>query len=373
MTSGTVRPWAAASSAFVGRRGRLESEGFDGEFMRRWRWQMASFRIAHGRAEHTPWGAEAMSVLLFTDDLYLEHETGEHPERPDRLRAIHRRLGKDGLIERCNRGPVRAATPAELERIHPRRHIERVAEVAAAGGGRLDPDTVLSGRSYEVARHAAGAAVEAVDHVLSGHDSKALCLVRPPGHHALPSRAMGFCLFNNVALAAAHARAAHDVERVLIVDWDVHHGNGTQDIFYDDGQVGFFSAHRSPFYPGTGAADETGSGAGLGTTFNLPLRFGISRHDYRAAFTNVLEDALARCRPELILVSAGFDAHRADPIGSLGLETEDFAALTKLIVEAAEQSCGGRLVSLLEGGYDLAALSESVAVHLQTLLDAGGD
>jgi acetoin utilization deacetylase AcuC-like enzyme len=184
---------------------------------------------------------------------------------------------------------------------------------------------------------------------------------------------MGFCLFNNIAVAAAHARVAHDIERVLIVDWDVHHGNGTQDIFFSDGQVGFFSAHRSPFYPGTGAASETGTGAGLGATFNLPLQFGISRKDYREAFANVLSDALARCRPELILVSAGFDAHRADPIGSLGLETEDFAALTKLLIDAADQSCGGRLVSLLEGGYDLAALADSVAAHLETLLEAEGD
>jgi acetoin utilization deacetylase AcuC-like enzyme len=314
-----------------------------------------------------------MSVLLFTDDLYLEHETGEHPERADRLRSVTGRLAKSGLMERCDRGPVRAATPAELERIHPRRHMEKVAEVAAAGGGRLDPDTVVSRRSHDVALHAAGAAVEAVDHVLSGHNAKALCLVRPPGHHAGRSRAMGFCLYNNVAVAAAQARAVHEVERVLIVDWDVHHGNGTQDIFYADGQVGFFSAHRSPFYPGTGAADETGSGDGLGTTFNLPLRFGISRKDYREAFANVLEDALKRCRPELILISAGFDAHRADPIGSLGLETEDFADLTKLLVEAAQQSCGGRLVSLLEGGYNLGALADSVAVHLETLLAAEGD
>jgi acetoin utilization deacetylase AcuC-like enzyme len=251
--------------------------------------------------------------------------------------------------------------------------VEQVAELAAAGGGRLDPDTVVSGRSDEVALHAAGAAVEAVDHVLSGHHTRALGLVRPPGHHAGHARAMGFCLFNNIAIAAAHARAAHDVERVLIVDWDVHHGNGTQDIFYGDGQVGFYSAHRSPFYPGTGAASETGGGAGLGKTFNLPLQFGIGRKDYREAFANVLSDALARCRPELILVSAGFDAHRADPIGSLGLETDDFAALTKLLVDAADQSCGGRLVSLLEGGYDLAALAESVAAHLETLLAAGGD
>jgi acetoin utilization deacetylase AcuC-like enzyme len=180
---------------------------------------------------------------------------------------------------------------------------------------------------------------------------------------------MGFCLFNNAAVAAAHAREGHGVDRVLIVDWDVHHGNGTQDIFYFDGQVSFLSAHRYPFYPGTGAADETGSGPGLGATVNLPLRFGISRRDYRGVFARALEELADRCRPQLVLISAGFDAHALDPIGSLGLESEDFGDLTRLLLNVAKQHAGGRVVSLLEGGYNLDALAESVACHLTTLLE----
>ena len=184
---------------------------------------------------------------------------------------------------------------------------------------------------------------------------------------------MGFCLFGNVAVAAAHARTAHQLNRVLIVDWDVHHGNGTQDIFYHDGNVHFLSLHRWPFWPGTGAADETGADNGLGATLNVPLRFGISRREYRQAFASALEAIAASCRPELILLSAGFDAHAADPIGSLGLESEDFADLTRDVCEAAGQYCSGRIVSLLEGGYHLRHLAESVAVHLSTLLECGDD
>ena len=178
---------------------------------------------------------------------------------------------------------------------------------------------------------------------------------------------MGFCLFNNVAVAAQHAIEKHKLNRILVVDWDVHHGNGTQDIFYEEGQVTFFSAHRSPFYPGTGAKSETGTGKGLGTIFNLPLEFGVSRKDYFKAFEASLNDAASNSKPELILISAGFDAHRLDPIGSLGLESEDFAELTKLLLAAATEYCQGRCVSLLEGGYNVDALAESVEQHLQVL------
>jgi acetoin utilization deacetylase AcuC-like enzyme len=180
---------------------------------------------------------------------------------------------------------------------------------------------------------------------------------------------MGFCLLNNVAIAAAHARAAHRLDLVLIVDWDVHHGNGTQDIFYADGQVSFFSAHRFPFYPGTGDTDETGTGAGLGAIFNLPVEFGTSRDDYKKAFAAMLEDAARRSRPQLILLSAGFDAHREDPVGNLGLESEDFADLTRMITAVADQHCGGKIVSLLEGGYNVERLAESVELHAVALAD----
>ncbi|MEZ6067534.1 MAG: histone deacetylase [Planctomycetaceae bacterium] len=317
----------------------------------------------------TPPPSPAKPVLLYDDPVFEQHETRSHPECPQRLVAIRRRLSADGLLDRCTRVATRPAEDSDLELVHSKDHIENVRIFAASGGGNLDPDTIASKESYNVARLAAGTAVDAVDRVIAGEANRALCLVRPPGHHALPHKAMGFCLFGNIAVAAAHVRAAHDLDRVLIVDWDVHHGNGTQDMFYDDGQVHFLSLHRWPFYPGTGAADETGTGNGLGATLNLPLKFGVSRQDYRQGFANALEKIAARCRPELILLSAGFDAHAADPIGSLGLESEDFADMTRIVCDVAALHCGGRLVSLLEGGYNVEKLAESVAAHLTVLLD----
>lgn len=312
-------------------------------------------------------------TILFTDELFQRHETGRHPESAARLKAIDRHLKQDGLLDRCGRGTIRSATREELLRIHTAAHVDRVERVAKAGGGYLDSDTVVCPASYEVALSAAGTAMAAVDAVIEGKDRRALSLIRPPGHHALVDQAMGFCLFGNIAVAAAHAREVHGLRRILIVDWDVHHGNGTQDIFYEDDSVHFLSLHRSPFYPGTGAVDETGSGHGLGATWNVPLAFGISRRDYIGAFTTALEDAANSCRPELILLSAGFDAHAADPVGSLSLESEDFGELTRIIIDAANQYCEGRLVSLLEGGYNVEKLGESVSIHLQTLLNADSE
>jgi acetoin utilization deacetylase AcuC-like enzyme len=256
--------------------------------------------------------------------------------------------------------------------VHERAYIESIQRFCTAGGGRIEADTVISARSYEVACLAAGTALAAVDAVLTGLAPRAFCLTRPPGHHALPARAMGFCLFNNVALAAAHAVQNHHRERVLVVDFDVHHGNGTQDMFYDSPSVYFLSIHRYPFYPGTGAAHETGTREGLGTKFNVPVRFGTARKTYLEQFQTTLEKATTRCQPELILISAGFDAHQADPVGSLGLETEDFEPLTRLVVEAADQYCGGRVVSVLEGGYNVHALAESVECHMKALLGEPG-
>jgi acetoin utilization deacetylase AcuC-like enzyme len=279
-------------------------------------------------------------------------------------------LEASGLLADVAKGDVHAAKLPAIERVHSAAYVEEVCAFARAGGGRIEADTVVSPQSYDVALCAAGSALAAVDAVLEGAASNALCLVRPPGHHALANSAMGFCLFNNVAIAARHAIAAHGLERVLIVDWDVHHGNGTQDAFYHDGQVHFFSAHRYPFYPGTGAEDETGAGTGLGTIWNLPLAFGISRSEYHAQFERVLADAAARCRPELMLISAGFDAHALDPIGSLGLESEDFGTLTDRVVEVADEYCQGRVVSLLEGGYNVDALAESVEIHQTRLIAA---
>jgi acetoin utilization deacetylase AcuC-like enzyme len=311
-------------------------------------------------------------TLLYTDPLFLHHETGRHPERPERLRAITARLAKSGAADQCVPGDYQPLTEDEVMALHAPAMVRLARRTAEQGGGTLDPDTPVSRESYTVALAAAGACASAVDAVMRGKDRNALCLVRPPGHHATPTHSMGFCLFNNIALAAQRARQTHGLKRILIVDWDVHHGNGTQDVFYADPEVQFFSVHRygRGFFPGSGAADETGTGAGLGRTLNLPLRFGISRKEYRAAFAAGLETAADAIKPELVLLSAGFDAHAADPIGSLGLEVEDFAEMTRLVLDAAQTHAGGRLVSCLEGGYDLEALAASVEAHLQELLAA---
>jgi acetoin utilization deacetylase AcuC-like enzyme len=312
-------------------------------------------------------GGQPEMHVLFTDPVFLEHETGAHPESPERLRTVYRVLSESRTLDGWDVRSPRPIAPGELGRVHPAAYAASIRRFTESGGGRIEADTVVSPASYEVALRAAGAAVEAVDCVLGDAARAGVCLVRPPGHHAGTSTAMGFCLFNNVAVAARHALAAHGLSRVLIVDWDVHHGNGTQDVFYESPQVSFLSVHRWPFYPGTGAAGETGAGAGLGTTFNLPLPFGISRAEYRSRFHTLLRDAADRCRPELVLISAGFDAHAADPIGSLGLESEDFAELTELVGDAARQHCGGKIVSVLEGGYNVEKLAESVVCHLNAL------
>jgi acetoin utilization deacetylase AcuC-like enzyme len=309
-------------------------------------------------------------TILFRDPRFQLHLTGQHPESPARLAAIDRVLAARGLADRCTAGTPRPALTDELTRLHGGDYIAAVRRFAQQGGGRIEADTVVSPASFDVAQLAAGTLLAAVDAVLTGVDTNALCLVRPPGHHALPQSAMGFCLFNNVALAAEHALRTHDLERVLIVDWDVHHGNGTQDVFYDREDVCFFSSHRFPFYPGSGAEDETGQGRGLGFTFNLPVTFGTPRKEFLTRFERMLRDAAEACQPQLVLVSAGFDAHRRDPIGSLGLETEDFATLTAMLLGVAQDHCQGRLVSVLEGGYDVDALADSVAVHLDGLLGA---
>jgi acetoin utilization deacetylase AcuC-like enzyme len=307
-------------------------------------------------------------TLLYCDPRFLDHDTGNHPERALRLEQVAARLESTGLMGQCPRPRWEPATRERLERIHEPGHIETVAALAARGGGHLDPDTVVSPQSFDVARLAAGAACDAVDRVLAGEDKTALCLVRPPGHHALPERAMGFCLFSNVAVAASVAREEHGLDRVMVVDWDVHHGNGTQDIFYADGQVGFFSIHRWPFYPGTGDSDETGTGSGLGATVNLPVSFGTARETYRDAFAAQLEKFADRFRPQLVFISAGFDSHRADPVGSLGLEVEDFPELTSIVREVAATHAEGRIVSVLEGGYNPPVLAECVEAHLRELI-----
>ncbi len=311
-------------------------------------------------------------TLLYYDRRFLDHDTGSHPERPLRLIRTIDHLEHAGLVAQCARPDWAPVTIDRLARVHDRGYAQTVAEFARQGGGQIETDTIMSEASCDVALLAAGAVCDAVERVVRGEDRRALCLVRPPGHHALPNGAMGFCLFNNVAIAARTAVAELGLDRVLIVDWDVHHGNGTQDIFWRDGQVGFFSIHRWPFYPGTGRANETGTGPGLGATMNLPIEFGIARRDYLDHFRGGLERFASHIKPQLVLISAGFDSHRRDPIGSLGLESEDFEALSAIVLGIADAFADGKVVSVLEGGYNPQALAESVETHLTELLEQGG-
>jgi acetoin utilization deacetylase AcuC-like enzyme len=306
-----------------------------------------------------------MGYLYFHTDC-LRHETGQHPECPARVEHAKQHLAQLSLkstwvVE------FPAVHETHLVRVHRPSHLERVQSAVARGFAYLDPDTVVSRGSWNAATAAAGAVVHAVDSVLTGRCRWAFCLIRPPGHHATSTTAMGFCLLNNVAIAAAHALAEHGLERVMIVDWDVHHGNGTQEIFYRDPRVMFLSIHRFPFYPGTGSEDERGEGPGEGFTINVPVRFGTPRAEYHARFRDALQQAAEKSRPQLILISSGFDAHREDPIGSLGLENDDFVVLTDQVVKVAERLCDGRLVSVLEGGYHLSRLAECIGLHVQRL------
>jgi acetoin utilization deacetylase AcuC-like enzyme len=309
-------------------------------------------------------------TLLYTSPRFLDHRTGEHPENAKRLEYVTAHLETTGLAERCTIPEWAPADNATLTAAHTPEMISRLEQLAERGG-MADPDTVVGRESVDVARIAAGAVVDAVNQVIDGNDPRALCLVRPPGHHALRDTAMGFCLFNNVAVGT-QAALKHDLNRVLVIDWDVHHGNGTQAIFYEEPRVGFFSVHRWPFYPGTGTVDETGTGRALGTTRNLPVIFGTSRSDYESMVRRELEDFAAKIKPELVLVSAGFDAHHNDPVGSLGLEVEDFEWLTAAAVEIADMYAEGRLVSTLEGGYNPHVLAECVATHLEGLIGRSG-
>ncbi len=311
------------------------------------------------------------TVALIEHDACLHHDTGSyHPESPDRLRAVRAAIEHAGLESKLRWMRPDPIDLKALESVHSRAHVRRVEEGCLRGAGPIDgADTVVCFESFEAARLSAGGAFLAVDTVLKGEAHAAFCALRPPGHHATPEHAMGFCLFNNVALAARHAQQAHGIERVAILDWDVHHGNGTQDVFFADPTVLFASIHQYPFYPGTGSAEEIGSGPGEGYTINEPVPSGAGLDTFEAMITERFAPAVEALKPGLILISAGFDAHAADPLGGLELHAPDFARLTRLVRDLAEGVCDGRVVSVLEGGYNLKALGLSVTAHLEALLE----
>jgi acetoin utilization deacetylase AcuC-like enzyme len=310
-----------------------------------------------------------MTTVYCTHPVCAEHEPGpHHPENPDRLRAINRVLeGPDfsGLERRT--APLAARPLVALA--HPEAFVDFVLENIPASGYRaFDADTIVSPRSGEAALHAVGAVTAAVDAVIAGEANNAFCGVRPPGHHAEPTRAMGFCLFNSVAVGAQHARHAHGLRRVAVVDFDVHHGNGTQAMFWDDPDLFYASTHQMPFYPGTGSPDEKGAHDNI---VNAPLRSGSGSAEFRRAMQEIVLPRLLAFAPELLFVSAGFDAHRDDPLAGLMLEDEDYAWVTEELAAVAEEVCEGRLVSTLEGGYDLGALARSCAAHVGALMARG--
>ena len=312
------------------------------------------------------------TIGLVYDPRYLDHDMGAgHPESPNRLRAIMQQLEQSGTTARITRIEPRAAEDEWITQIHSPAYLATLkTHVPTNGRVSLDPDTSMSSGSLTAAYLAAGGTLAAVDAIMRRRVNHVFCAVRPPGHHAEAGRAMGFCLFNNVAIAARYVQKKHGIKRVLIVDWDVHHGNGTQHSFEDDPSVMFFSTHQYPYYPGTGRATERGRGAGEGYTINVPMKSGEGDEEYRAVFQKSLVPAADAFKPEFVIISAGFDAHKDDPLASMGLTEEGYADLTSIVADIATRHAGGRVLSSLEGGYHLKALAASVDRHIQALLAA---
>jgi len=309
-----------------------------------------------------------MKAGLVYDSIYLEHDTGDHVENSQRLVATMSHLEDTGTKERITMLAPRPASLEEVELVHSPEYISSVKDRAERGGGWLDPDTIVCPRSYEVALYAAGGLLTAVEAVTNGEVDSAFALVRPPGHHALRSRAMGFCIFNNVAIAAKFALSKFNLDRVLIADFDVHHGNGTQDTFYADPQVLYFSTHEYPYYPGTGGINETGTGKGEGTTVNFPMAAGWGDEEYLRAFNDVLVPVARRFQPQLILVSAGFDPHWADQLAMMRVSIIGFAEMVMILKKLAAELCQEHLIFTLEGGYNLSVVASSIKATFDVLL-----
>jgi acetoin utilization deacetylase AcuC-like enzyme len=312
-------------------------------------------------------GTEICTGFVYHND-YLKHDPGDwHPEKPERLPAIIDALKDSGLWEKMVHLEPSPATIEQVQYVHDENYVETLREFCARGGGYLDLDTGVTRESFDVALLAVGGVIRAIDAVMAGEVRNAFAAVRPPGHHAFSDRGKGFCIFNNVAIGARHLQKKHGLERVLIVDWDIHHGDGTHYFFYDDPTVFYFSIHEFPFYPGTGRAYETGKGEGVGYTLNVPVPFGTGVHHYMDAFQQKLKPVALRFKPDFVLISAGFDAHKDDPLSGISLTSESYGQFTDVVKEIADQTCDGRIVSVLEGGYSLSALSESVVEHLKHL------
>ncbi len=302
------------------------------------------------------------------DPVYLKHDTGKHPENANRLVAIMRYLERTGPWQQLISLEPRVATVEEISLVHTKQYISKVKALASRGGGKLDLDTIISPDSYDVALYAAGGTIQAVDAVLDGSLDSVFALVRPPGHHASIGRGMGFCVFNNVAIAVAYILHKYKLERIVIVDFDVHHGNGTQDVFYTTPEVLYISTHQSPHYPGTGRVDQIGQGKAKGTTVNIPLPSGCGDEEYNQVFKQIIAPVIRCFNPKIIVVSAGYDGHWSDGLAGMQLTISGFAQITDIIKQLAEEICDGRLVFSLEGGYNLTALSASVRATFEVLL-----